>query len=142
MSSASGQRVLVIAPHADDETMGVGGTIVRHAREGDSVRVAVITGHGAVARPPLWPRSAGDRVREEARAACRLLGVAELVFEEVPAALVADQPVWQLNRITSAIVDRVGPEVLYVPFPFDLHKDHREVFHAVSVAWRSSSTAG
>jgi LmbE family N-acetylglucosaminyl deacetylase len=32
--------------------------------------------------------------------------------------------------------------VLYVPFPFDLHKDHREVFHSVSVAWRSSSTTG
>jgi LmbE family N-acetylglucosaminyl deacetylase len=31
---------------------------------------------------------------------------------------------------------------LYVPFPFDLHKDHREVFHSVSVTWRSSSATG
>jgi N-acetylglucosamine malate deacetylase 1 len=142
MSSASGRRVLVIAPHADDETIGVGGTIARHAREGDSVTVAVVTGHGDAAPHPLWPRSAWDTVRGEARAACRMLGVAELVFDEVPAALVADQPVWQLNRVTGAIVERVQPQVLYVPFPFDLHKDHREVFHSVSVAWRPSSAVG
>jgi LmbE family N-acetylglucosaminyl deacetylase len=31
---------------------------------------------------------------------------------------------------------------MYVPFPFDLHKDHREIFHSFSVAWRPSSTVG
>jgi LmbE family N-acetylglucosaminyl deacetylase len=142
MSSASGRRVLVVAPHADDETIGPGGTIARHAREGDSVHVAVVTGHGDHEPHPLWPRSVWDRVRAEAHAACRVLGVAELLFDEVPAALVADQPVWQLNKVTDAIVERVQPDLLYVPFPLDLHKDHREVFHSLSVAWRPSSAAG
>jgi LmbE family N-acetylglucosaminyl deacetylase len=134
--------VLVIAPHADDETIGAGGTIARHARDGDHVTVAVVTGHGDDAPHPLWPRSLWDRVRGEARAACGILGVKELIFEEVPAAMVADQPVWKLNRVTGGIVERVQPDVLYVPFPFDLHKDHREIFHSVSVAWRSSSATG
>jgi N-acetylglucosamine malate deacetylase 1 len=143
MSSASaGHRVLVIAPHADDETIGLGGTIARHAREGDEVTVAVVTGHGDDGPHPLWPTSVWDAVRAEAREACRILAVKELLFEEVPAALVADQPVWKLNRVTGAIVERVKPDVLYVPFPFDLHKDHREVFHSLSVTWRSSSATG
>ncbi len=141
MSSASARRVLVVAPHPDDETIGLGGTIARHAREGDEVHVAVVTGHGE-GKHPLWPPSRWETVRAEARTACRRLGVAELKFEEVPAALVADQPVWQLNKVTDAIVAGVQPDVLYVPFPLDLHKDHREVFHSLSVAWRPSSAIG
>src|SRR5512137_1003470 len=139
MSSAT--RVLAIAPHADDETLGVGGTLARHAAEGDEVHVAVVTGHGPEPHP-LWPRSAWDRVRAEAGRAMAILGVRGLHFEEVPAALVADQPVHRLNAVVRGLVDEVRPEILYVPFPFDLHKDHREIFHAASVAYRASSEAG
>ena len=139
MSSA--RRVLAIAPHADDETLGVGGTLARHASEGDEVHVAVVTGHGTEPHP-LWPRSAWDRVRAEAGRAMEILGVRGLHFEDIPAALVADQPSYQLNRAVQGLVEKVRPEILYVPFPFDLHKDHREVFHAVTVAYRASSETG
>jgi LmbE family N-acetylglucosaminyl deacetylase len=134
-------RILVIAPHADDETIGVGGTIARRVHEGHEVHVAVITGHGDQPHP-LWPRDVWDRVRAEARRAMDILGVASLTFDEVPAALVAQEAGWKLNRTIGEIVERVRPEVLYVPFLFDLHKDHREIFHAASVAWRSSSELG
>ena len=135
-------RILIVAPHADDETIGMGGAIARDAREGHEVVVAVVTGHGDDGPHPLWPRGVWDRVRDEARAACAVLGVAELLFEEVPAAMVGDQPLWRLNKVIGAIVERAAPDALYVPFPFDLHRDHREVFHSLSVAWRSSSAAG
>lgn len=71
-----------------------------------------------------------------------MLGVTQLHFEEIPAALVADQPVWKLNKTIGAILQKLEPEILYVPFPFDLHKDFRETFHALSVAWRTSSPTG
>lgn len=140
MSSGS-PRVLVIAPHADDETLGAGGTIARRVAEGAEVHVAVVTGHGD-APHPLWPITVWERVREECRRALAVLGVHRLHFEEVPAAQVADQPVWQLNRTVGGLLERIQPDVLYAPFAFDLHKDHREIFHALSVAWRSSSAAG
>src|SRR5512144_2358252 len=99
MSSARAapQRILVMAPHADDETLGVGGTIARRAAEGHEVHVAVVTDHGREPHPP-GPRSMWDRIRAEARRAIEVLGVHHLHFEEVPAAQVADQPVWHLNR--------------------------------------------
>lgn len=128
-------NVLVVAPHADDETIGLGGTIARHVCDGDVVTIAIVTGHGKTPHP-IWPKITWDRVRTEARAAIEVLGAQHLVFEEVPAVLVADQPVWQLNAIVAQIVERARPDVLYVPFPFDLHKDHREIFHSLSVAWR------
>lgn len=142
--TSSTERILVVAPHADDETLGVGGTIARRIAEGHDVHVAVVTGHGDDAPHPLWPRSLWETIRSEARQAMDALGVpaANLHFDEVPAALVADQPVHRLNRVVGAIVERIQPTVLYVPFLYDLHKDHREVFHALSVAWRSSSATG
>lgn len=139
MSSA--RRILVIAPHADDETLGVGGTMARLAAAGDDVHVAVVTGHGD-GQHPLWPPALWDKIRAEAARAMDVLGVQHLHFEEVPAALVADQPVYRLNRVVGGLIEKIQPEILFVPFLFDLHKDHREIFHAASVAWRTSTATG
>jgi len=140
MSSA--ERVLVVAPHPDDETIGVGGTIAKHAAAGDHVTVAIMTGHGSEEPHPIWAPEHWNVVNEEARRACATLGVSEVIFADLPAVVVADMPMWQLNKAAAAVVEQVGPTVLYVPFPHDLHKDHRELFHAFSVAWRTSSVAG
>jgi LmbE family N-acetylglucosaminyl deacetylase len=101
-----------------------------------------MTGHGEGAAHPLWPRSVWVQVREEARSAASELGLHELLFEELPAVLVSQQPLWSLNSTTSKIVERICPDVLYVPFPFDLHADHRAIFHSLSVAWRPCSPVG
>jgi LmbE family N-acetylglucosaminyl deacetylase len=135
-------RVLVIAPHADDETLGVGGTISRLSRQGVSVTVAVLTGHGNEFPHPIWPRQVWECVRAEATRAHGLLGVSKTLFREIPAVMVADELVWKINRITSNLVEEVQPDVVFVPFLFDLHKDHRELFHSFSVTWRSTSPVG
>lgn len=134
-------RVLVVAPHADDETLGVGATIARYASSGHEVTVAVMTGHGEEPHP-IWPATAWETVRAEASAAARVLGVKELLFREIPAAMVFNFPVHRLNKAALEIVEAVKPEILFVPFLWDLHKDHREMFHAFSVAWRTASATG
>ena len=142
MAGESIMKVLVISPHADDETIGMGGTIARFASEGHDVIVAVMTGHGEEEPHPLWHRSTWDTIRGEAREAYRVLGVKQVIFEEIPAVTVADQPVWKLNDTTARVIETIGPDVLYVPFPLDLHKDHREIFHSFSVAWRPCTESG
>jgi len=134
-------KVLVIAPHADDETLGLGGTIARYVDEGHAVTVAILTGPGE-GRHPIIPNESWDLVRLEARRAMTVLGVTDLIFENLPAVLVADQPHWELNRLTSSVLERVEPDVLFVPFLLDVHRDHRELFHSLSVAWRPSNTCG
>lgn len=139
--NSSARRILVVAPHADDETLGVGGTIARRTAEGHEVHVAVMTEHARETHPP-GPQSPWERTRAEARRALEVLGVHQLHFEEVPAALATDPPVGSLSHTIGALIEKIQPDVLYAPFPFELHQDHREVFHALSVAWRSSSAAG
>ena len=135
-------RILVVAPHADDETLGAGGTIARYADEGHDVIVAVMTGHGEQGAHPLWSKDSWEIVRSEAKQAHAILGVRETVFQEIPAAMVADEALWKLNQITSDVVKDARPDVLFAPFLFDLHKDHREITNSLSVAWRPCNDTG
>lgn len=134
-------KILIISPHADDETLGVGGTMARRVNEGHEVVVAIMTGHGE-GQHPLWPRKTWDIVREEARKAHKILGVTETLFFELPAVLVPDQPVYKINQVIFGVISEVRPDVLYLPFLFDLHKDHRELVYSCSVAWRPVTPAG
>lgn len=134
-------RVLVLAPHADDETLGMGGTIAKHVDQGDEVHVVVVTssplglkrGHLESLYPP---------VRAEATKVIPSLGVASVEFAGLPPVLLPDEPVWKTNQVIHAAMERHMPEILYVPFPYDMHGDHRAVFHAASVAWRPTSDLG
>lgn len=134
------KNVVVVAPHADDETLGVGGTVARHVDRGDKVTVVVMTGPGG-GEHPIFPPETWEVVREEAREACEVLG-AELVFRELPAVLIPDLPVWQVNREADSVLKELEPDVLYLPFPLDLHLDHRILFQAFTVASRPHTPRG
>jgi LmbE family N-acetylglucosaminyl deacetylase len=127
--------VLVLAPHADDEVLGMGGSIARLAADGRRVVVAVLTGHGEgvhpLGTPEMW-----DTVRAEARTAAKILGITELLFRELPAAVLDFTPAWQINRVVSDVIREIEPDELYVPFAHDLHQDHQIIAYAASVATR------
>lgn len=128
--------ILVIAPHADDETLGMGGSIARFVTEGKKVTVAVLTGPGTDPHP-LWPREFWETVRGEAAEAMKVLGVSDLLFENLPAACLSEVPVHQLNAIVSSLVTNVDPEELYLPYYHDLHHDHRALSYAALVHARA-----
>lgn len=125
------RRIVVIAPHPDDETLGAGGTIARFAAAGAEVSVLIVSGH----LPPLYPESAFEETRREAEAALRLLGVKHWDFLKIPATMVHEAPVAQLNGKVVNFVRAASPEMVLIPFP-DRHIDHRIVFDSAVVATR------
>jgi len=125
------KRILVVAPHPDDETLGAGGTIAKFAEQGHHVFVLVVSGH----LPPLYRREDYDRTVTEAKNAFQALGVADSRFLEIPATMVAAQPVHVVNGKIAAVVAEVAPQIVLCPFP-DRHVDHRAVFDSVLVATR------
>ena len=135
-------RVLVVAPHADDETLGVGGTIARYADEGHEVFVAVMTGYGPERNWPGATPGLIEHIRAEAKQAHAILGVRETLFRDIPTVIVEAEPRWKVNEIAAEVLKQVAPDVLYVPFSYDLHKDHRAITHAFEVAYRPSSEVG
>lgn len=128
-------KVLVLAPHADDETLGCGGIMTRLADEGHEVVVGLLTGHGPEPHP-LYAREGFACVQDELDDACRVMGVSRVVKADLPTVLLPDLARHSLNKAVTDLIADVGPEILFVPFPLDLHGDHREIFHAASVAWR------
>lgn len=128
-------KVLVLAPHADDEVLGMGGTIAKLVMQGHRVTIAVLTGHGEE-QHPLWPKSNWDLIRRECKAAAAELGIDELIFENLPAACLDNLPAYKINTIIAGLVKKIQPNEVYVPFAFDLHKDHGAIAYGASVALR------
>lgn len=127
--------ILVLAPHADDEVLGVGGTIARASSAGKNVVVAVLTGHGPLPHP-LWQPDVWDTVRAEAKASADVLAVSQLMFRELPAACLDTTPAHQINQVIFDVIDEIQPTELYVPFVHDLHRDHQAIAYGASVATR------
>ncbi len=125
--------VLVIAPHPDDEVLGVGGTMARLAREGHDVIVTIVTRGD----PSMFDPDFIEQGRSEARTAHQMLGVQDTIFlEGFPAARLDSVPHSQLNEALQKLLEEVEPDVLFIPFNGDIHLDHRLVFESALVAAR------
>jgi LmbE family N-acetylglucosaminyl deacetylase len=126
------RRLLVLAPHPDDEVLGAGGTIARLSDAGAEVVVAVVT-RGA---PPLFTEDAVTNVRREAQAAHARLGVSRTVFLDHPAARLDEVPHHELNRALGDLLREVAPDTLLLPFAGDIHLDHQLILLSALVAAR------
>lgn len=126
-------RLLVIAPHPDDEVLGPGATLARFAGEGHETSVCIVTRGD----PSIFDETSIERVRREAVEAHRILGVTKTIFlDGFPAALLDTVPHSSLNAALRGVVEDVDPDVVLVPHPGDLHLDHRLVFESALVAVR------
>lgn len=132
MTVPPGAPALVIAPHPDDEVLGVGGTLARLADEQRQTVVVVVTRGG----PPLFEEHIVETARAEAREAHALLGVHETIFLDFPAARLDEVPHHELNAALQAVVRRVAPSSVFVPFRGDVHLDHQLIFDSAMVAVR------
>ena len=125
------KRILVIAPHPDDESLGVGGSIAKFVSEGHEVKVLTISGH----LPPLYGLDDFEKIINEAKEAYKILGVSSFSFLDIPATMVRDIPIHEMNSKISNVVNDFQPNIVLSPYP-DRHIDHRLVFDSVMVATR------
>ncbi|HEX3578564.1 MAG TPA: PIG-L family deacetylase [Thermoanaerobaculia bacterium] len=109
-----GERLLVLAPHPDDEVIGCGGLVALHLRERRKVHVVIAT-DGA---------QAGDAAQRdsESRTALASLGDATIEFLRFPDRKLADAR--ELDDRISAILREWKPDLIAVPSPLEIHPDH------------------
>lgn len=125
-------KILIIAPHPDDEVLGCGGTIAKHAASGNEVYVCIVT-KGA---EPLFSEEQVERVREECRKANNILGVKGIEFLDFPAAMLEEVPRYKLNDAISNVIQNVKPDEVYIPHRGDMQLDHKLIVDAAMVALR------
>jgi len=117
------RRVLVLAPHPDDEVLGCGGMLAFHASRGDEVRVVFLTGAGS-------PRE------EEAVRAARTLGLDAPRVHGFADGGLADEE--ELAPCIAQEVSDYAPELVYAPSPLEHHPDHRATLRALVEAAASA----
>ena len=137
-------RTVVVAPHPDDEALGVGGVIAHLADLGLPVGVVFLTdGEGSHPGSPSHPPDVlADRRRGEARTACRELGVKEeaIAFLALPDGGVpragADGFAAAADRLRSALGEVAGepPHTVLTPWRREPHGDHRAAFDLAAAA--------
>lgn len=125
-------KVLVIAPHPDDEIIGVGGTIAKRAKAGDDVYVCIVT-KGC---EPLFRENFIEQGRRECREADAKLGVKETIFLDFPAVMLETVPRYEFNGKIAEVVQRIKPDEVYIPHRGDMQIDHQMVVDAAMVAVR------
>ena len=127
--------VLVLAPHADDESLGCGGAIVLHHRQGDRVKVVFAT-DGAAGDPLGHYRDCDYRElrRAEARRAASILGIDELTFWDYPDGKLAEAH--DLSERVRALLTTDRPDIVYRPSTLEIHPDHRALGVGVEEALR------
>lgn len=125
-------KVLVIAPHPDDEIIGVGGTIAKRAKAGDEVYVCVVT----KGQEPMFKREFIEQGRRECREADAKLGVKETIFLDFPAVMLETIPRYEFNGKIAEVVQQIRPDEVYIPHRGDMQIDHQMVVDAAMVAVR------
>jgi LmbE family N-acetylglucosaminyl deacetylase len=134
MTTGWDERILVVAPHADDETLGCGGLLI--SRDSREHRVLVMS----LGKTPPSP---GEQTRAEMDLAMQRLGVrgATVAFPGSQG-LLDTLPLASLVRVIDQAIDDFRPTSLFVPYASH-HQDHQAVYRATLAALRPrASTIG
>lgn len=124
-------NILVIAPHRDDEMLGVGGTLLKHKADGDFITVCVVTAReGEVLSPKAEILHKGML---EAHKFCHIDQYIGFPFHPSELERVNRK---EFNKAFLDLILDVKPDIVYLPFWGDMQKDHQVVTEAAMVALR------
>lgn len=127
-------KVLVIAPHADDESLGCGGTLLRHKAEGDEVHWLLVTG---MSEEFGFDAERIASRQQEITDAAKYYGFESTSQLYLPPAALETLSIGSIIAGISDIINRIKPEIVYVPYRNDAHSDHEIVFDAAMSATKS-----
>ncbi len=119
-------KILVISAHPDDETLGCGGTILRHRAESHDVYWAVVS----APYEPVWTADEIERRNEQINNVKAAYGIAKDFHLGFPAAALDTVPQGDLMEAVGRVVLEICPDSVYLIHAGDVHSDHRSVFSA------------
>ena len=120
-------RVLAIAPHPDDETLGCGGTLLRHQAAGDRISWLIVT----QADESQFTAEVRKRKEIEIEKIAKAYGFEHVLRLKLPTIKIETIPLAELIEKFRGVIAQVEPECVYLNHAGDVHSDHRVVFSAV-----------
>ncbi len=129
------RRILVVVAHSDDEALGCGATLRRHADQGDQVFCVSLT-DGVGSRQDAQAHEEAAARRQSAAESAKLLGFQWVATGSFPDNALDSVPLLDIARFVESAKAMVGPSIVYTHHGGDLNVDHRAAFQAVLTAFR------
>lgn len=120
-------KVIIVAPHPDDETLGCGGTILRHKNSGDKIYWLIMTRMGK-----QFSADKQDKRNKEIKKVQEIYNFDEVIQLNFEAGIIDDQQLGNIISEISNVFHKLQPNIVYLPFRSDVHSDHKVVFDAAA----------
>jgi LmbE family N-acetylglucosaminyl deacetylase len=120
-------NILVITVHPDDETLGCGGTLLKHKSIGDTIHWLLVT---SIKEGNSFAPSVVEARRQEIKAVSSMYAFDEVYDLDFPTMQLEDVPFKKLISSISNVFRKVEPDIVYLPFKNDVHTDHQIAFKA------------
>ncbi len=115
-------KICVIAPHADDETLGCGGTILKHKKNGDKVYWICIT---SMKSGDTWSEKEIKKRDNEIKKVSKSFKFDQFYSLDLAPKNLDQIPLTKIIDPLTKIFNKIKPDILYVPFYADAHSDHQ-----------------
>lgn len=130
-------NILVLCAHPDDETIGCGATLLKHAGRGDSLYWQILT----KAHEPAWSVATIRAKEQEVERVASGYGMRDVIWSGFPSTRMDSVALSDVIDAVRTTVERVRPEIVYVVHQGDIHTDHAVVFRAAMVVLKPFHTA-
>ncbi|MBT4732872.1 PIG-L family deacetylase, partial [Candidatus Woesearchaeota archaeon] len=120
-------KVLVVAVHPDDETLGCGGTLLKHKANGDEIHWLIATD---IAELEGIDKSVVDERNTEIKEVEKLYSFNSVYKLGLSTTKVDEYHISELITKISSVVNEIKPNIIYLPFKGDVHSDHKYIFDA------------
>lgn len=120
-------KILVVAVHPDDETIGCGGTLLKLKNEGAEIYWLIAT---CVREEDGYDPAFVQNRSKEIEMVAQKYGFAGIYRLNLPSARIETVSFGEIVRRISAVIQEVQPDTVFLPFRGDVHSDHRIVFDA------------
>lgn len=127
------EKILIIAPHMDDETIGLGGTICRHADKGAAICCLFVT-DGASSTGKLSGSALSTIRKNEVRQMQQILGIQQVDYLDFPDGQLLNQS--GITKEFKDSIQQLQPDIIYCTTFVDGHQDHIVCAKKLAVALR------
>ena len=116
-------RVLVVAVHPDDETLGCGGTLLKHKVNSDEIHWLICT---TIDKSHRYYELRENEIEQVSN----MYGFDSIHHLRLKSMQVDEYTMRELVGEVSRVINEVKPAIIYLPFKGDIHSDHKKIFDA------------
>lgn len=130
-------KILALSPHPDDDVFSYGGTLAKHAKNGEDITIVYLCDGSKGTPVGIRDSSLATKRKKEAQEAAEVIGVKELIFWGYKDNKLETNPT-SIKAMASLVLE-LKPDIIYIPSFLDDHPDHKQTNNILSLSLKEAS---